>query len=446
MVLEELGNSLKASLNRLLTSITVDKKLIEQTIVDIRRALIQSDVNLQLANELADKIRKRAFEESTPKGMSKREHVIKIVYEELVNLLGKKFEPLNLNKKPFLILMAGLLGSGKTTSTVKLARYLQKQGKSVGIICADVYRPAALEQLQQLGKQINVQVYGEKGNKNPIEIIENGIKEFSKKDVIIIDTAGRHKQEEKLMKEIEEIGKKIKPDETILVIDATIGQQAKVQAEAFHKVVPIGSIMITKMDGTSKGGGALSACSVTGAKVRFIGTGEKIENLELYDPDRFVSRLLGLGDLQTLLEKVKEAEIKKESVEKIIEGKFTLQDFMEQIENIRKVGPLSQIVSMIPGFGAIKFPKDALEKQEEKMKIWKFIIQSMTKEERENPEIIDSSRIKRIAKGSGRKEEEVRELLNQYNQMKKMLKGFGGIKGLDRGQLKQLARQLGLNL
>jgi signal recognition particle subunit SRP54 len=446
MVLEELGNSLKASLNRLLTSITVDKKLIEQTIVDIRRALIQSDVNLQLANELADKIRKRAFEESTPKGMSKREHVIKIVYEELVNLLGKKFEPLNLNKKPFLILMAGLLGSGKTTSTVKLARYLQKQGKSVGIICADVYRPAALEQLQQLGKQINVQVYGEKGNKNPIEIIENGIKEFSKKDVIIIDTAGRHKQEEKLMKEIEEIGKKIKPDETILVIDATIGQQAKAQAEAFHKVVPIGSIMITKMDGTSKGGGALSACSVTGAKVRFIGTGEKIENLELYDPDRFVSRLLGLGDLQTLLEKVKEAEIKKESVEKIIEGKFTLQDFMEQIENIRKVGPLSQIVSMIPGFGAIKFPKDALEKQEEKMKIWKFIIQSMTKEERENPDIIDSSRIKRIAKGSGRKEEEVRELLNQYNQMKKMLKGFGGIKGLDRGQLKQLARQLGFNL
>jgi signal recognition particle subunit SRP54 len=446
MVLEELGNSLKASLNRLLTSITVDKKLIEQTIVDIRRALIQSDVNLQLANELADKIRKRAFEESTPKGMSKREHVIKIVYEELVNLLGKKFEPLNLNKKPFLILMAGLLGSGKTTSTVKLARHLQKQGKSVGIICADVYRPAALEQLQQLGKQINVQVYGEKGNKNPIEIIENGIKEFSKKDVIIIDTAGRHKQEEKLMKEIEEIGKKIKPDETILVIDATIGQQAKAQAEAFHKVVPIGSIMITKMDGTSKGGGALSACSVTGAKVRFIGTGEKIENLELYDPDRFVSRLLGLGDLQTLLEKVKEAEIKKESVEKIIEGKFTLQDFMEQIENIRKVGPLSQIVSMIPGFGAIKFPKDALEKQEEKMKIWKFIIQSMTKEERENPDIIDSSRIKRIAKGSGRKEEEVRELLNQYNQMKKMLKGFGGIKGLDRGQLKQLARQLGFNL
>jgi signal recognition particle subunit SRP54 len=446
MVLEELGNGLKASLNRLLTSITVDKKLIEQTIVDIRRALIQSDVNLQLANELADKIRKRAFEESTPKGMSKREHVIKIVYEELVNLLGKKFEPLNLNKKPFLILMAGLLGSGKTTSTVKLARHLQKQGKSVGIICADVYRPAALEQLQQLGKQINVQVYGEKGNKNPIEIIENGIKEFSKKDVIIIDTAGRHKQEEKLMKEIEEIGKKIKPDETILVIDATIGQQAKSQAEAFHKVVPIGSIMITKMDGTSKGGGALSACSVTGAKVRFIGTGEKIENLELYDPDRFVSRLLGLGDLQTLLEKVKEAEIKKESVEKIIEGKFTLQDFMEQIENIRKVGPLSQIVSMIPGFGAIKFPKDALEKQEEKMKIWKFIIQSMTKEERENPDIIDSSRIKRIAKGSGRKEEEVRELLNQYNQMKKMLKGFGGIKGLDRGQLKQLARQLGFNL
>jgi len=200
------------------------------------------------------------------------------------------------------------------------------------------------------------------------------------------------------------------------------------------------------MDGTSKGGGALSACSVTGAKVKFIGTGEKIDDLELYDPDRFVSRLLGLGDLQTLLEKVKELDVKKESVEKIMEGRFTLQDFIEQIENIGKVGPLEQIAGMIPGFGAIRLPKDTLEKQEQKMKIWKYIIQSMTKAEREDPSIIDSSRIKRIAKGSGRAESDVRELLNQYRIMKKMLKGFGGIKGLGRGQMKQLAKQLGLNL
>lgn len=445
MVLDELTTGLRSAFNRLAASITVDKTLIEQTVVDIRRALIQSDVNLQLANELADKIRNRSFEEKTPAGMSKREHVVKIVYEELVNLLGKKSEPLKLIRKPSIILMAGLLGSGKTTSTMKLAKYLQKQGRNVGVIGADVYRPAALEQLEQLGKQINVPVYGDKAEKNPLKIIDNGLKEFSKKDVVIVDTAGRYKQEESLMKEIRQIGEKLKPDETVLVIDATIGQQAKAQAEAFHKAVPIGSILITKMDGTSKGGGALSACSVTNAKVKFIGTGEKIENLELYDPDRFVSRLLGLGDLQTLLEKVKEADIKKESVEKILGGKFTLQDFMEQIEGLGKVGNLQSIVSMLPGLGSMKLPKDALEKQEQKMNVWKFIIQSMTKKEKEDPSIIDASRIKRIAKGSGRKEEEVRELLNQYNSMKKMMRGFGGMKGLDRGQLKQLAKQMGMN-
>lgn len=446
MVLEELGGSLKASFNRLMASVTIDKKLIDQTVADIRRALIQSDVNLQVANGLADKIRIRALEESTPKGMSKREHVVKIVYDELVNLLGRKFEPLKLEKKPSIVLMAGLLGSGKTTSTVKLAKYLQKQGRNVGVICADVYRPAALEQLLQLGKQVSIPVYGEKGNKNPLKIIDGGLKEFAKKDVIIVDTAGRYKQEEKLMAEIRQIGNRLRPDETILVIDATIGQQAKQQAEAFHRAVPIGSVLITKMDGTSKGGGALSACSVTGAQVKFIGMGEKIENLEMYNPDRFVSRLLGLGDLQTLLEKVKEADIKKESVEKIMEGKFTLQDFIEQIEGIGKIGPLSQIANMIPGFGAIKISKEKLDEQEAKMKVWKYIIQSMTKDERNDPSIIDGSRIKRIAKGSGKQEVEVRELINQYNSMKKMLKGFGGVKGIGRGQLKQLSKQFGMNL
>ncbi len=445
MVLEELGSGLKAAFNRLTASVTVDKNLVEQTVVDIRRALIQSDVNLQMSNDLADSIRKRSLEEKTPSGMSKREHVVKIVYEELVRLLGTKFESLKLEKKPSVILMAGLLGAGKTTSTMKLARYLQKQGRNVGVIGADVYRPAALTQLRQLSKQINVPVYGEEGTKNALKIVDAGMKEFSKKDVIIIDTAGRYRQSEELMEEIKQIGNKVKPDETVLVIDATIGQQAKAQAEAFHKAVPIGSILITKMDGTSKGGGALSACGVTGAKVKFIGMGEKMENLEAYDPDRFVSRLLGLGDLQTLLDKVKELDIKKESVEKIMEGKFTLQDFIEQIDNIGKVGPLSQIAGMIPGFGAIKLPKDMLEKQEKKMKVWKFLIQSMTPKEREDPSIIDGNRIKRIAKGSGRKEEEVRELLNQYGTMKKMMKGLGGIRGMGSGQLKQLAKQMGMN-
>lgn len=446
MVLESLGNSLKSAFNRLVTSMTVDKKVIEEVVADIRRSFLQSDVNVQLANELAEKIRKRSLEEKTPSGMTKREQVLKIVYEELVNFLGREFEPLKLIKKPSIILMAGLLGSGKTTSVAKLARYLQKQGHKVGVICADVYRPAGLEQLQQLVQQINVPVYGEKNEKDPIKIIKNGLREFSKKDVIIVDTAGRHRQAEELMQELKQIHDVLKPDETILVIDGTIGQSAKVQAEAFHKVAPIGSILVTKLDGTSKGGGTLSACSVTGAKVKFIGTGEKLDDFEVYNPERFVSRLLGLGDLQTLLEKAKEAEIKPEKVEKIVEGKFSLQDFMSQLESIQKMGSLKSMLGMIPGFGMLKVPEDVLEKQEEKMKSYRYIIQSMTPQERENPEIISGSRIKRIAKGSGRSESEVRELLTQYNQMKKIIKQLGGMKGLQRGELKKLAQQFGFKL
>lgn len=426
MVLEGLATSLRSAFNRLITSMTVDRKVIEEVVTDIRKSLLQSDVNVQLANELADKIRKRSLEERIPAGMTKREQVLKIVYEELVNFLGKEFEPIKITKKPFTILMIGLLGGGKTTSCAKIAKYFQKQGYKVGMICADVYRPASLDQLQQLGQKINVPVYGEKNEKDPIKIVRNGIKEFSKKDVIIIDTAGRHKKEEKLMEEMKEIGEAIKPDETILVIDASIGQVAKTQAEAFHKTVPIGSIMITKLDGTAKGGGALSACAATGAKVKFIGIGEKIEDFEVYNPKRFVSRLLGLGDLETLLEKAKEAEIKPEKVERIVEGKFTLQDFLEQIESIGKMGSLAGIARLIPGLSLANIPEELFEMQESKLKKFKVIIQSLTKEERENPEIIDSSRIRRCAKGAGVSEGDVRELLTQYNQLKKITKMIKG--------------------
>ncbi|MEM7821807.1 MAG: signal recognition particle receptor subunit alpha [Candidatus Aenigmatarchaeota archaeon] len=442
-MLEGLGKGIKSAFNRILTSVSVDKKIIEEVIVEIRRCLIQADVNLQLANSLADNMRKRAFEEKTPAGMTKREHVLKIVYEELLKFLGEKFEPLEIKKRPFIILLVGLLGGGKTTSCAKIARYLQKQGYGVGMICGDVYRPASLEQLRQLGEKINVPVYGEKG-KPPIQTIKEGIKEFYKKDVIIVDTAGRHKQAKKLMEEIKEIAEEIKPDETILVVDASLGQAARIQAEAFSKAVPIGSIMVTKFDGTAKGGGALSACIATGAKVRFLGTGEHLEDFEVYDPRRFVSRLLGLGDLQTLLEKAKEAEIKPEKIEKIIEGKFTLQDFYDQIEGIRKMGSLSKIISLIPG--SINLPDDLIKKQEEKMKSYKYIIQSMTNEEREDPNIITESRIKRISRGSGRAESEVRELLQQYNQMKKIMKSFGGKVGIERGALKDIAKRFGFKI
>jgi|GEM_PF-227947 len=331
-----------------------------------------------------------------------------------------------------------------TTSIAKLARYFQKQGLRPALVALDYHRPAAPEQLKQLGDQIKVPVHIQP-NKNPYDAAIEGMKKFEKYDVIIFDTAGRNALDKELADELKKLGEIIKPDEVILTIPADLGKVAKKQSEEFNKLVGITGIFITKMDGTAKAGGALAACSATKAKVKFIGTGEHIEDFEVYDPERFVSRLLGLGDLQTLLEKAKEAEIKPEKVEKIVEGKFTLQDFMEQIEAMQKMGPLGKIAQMIPGLG-MKLPEDLMEKQEEKMKHYKHIIQSMTKEERENPEIINASRIKRIAKGSGRPEAEVRELLQQYEQMKKLMKMLGGKAGLERGALGKMMKQFGLKI
>jgi signal recognition particle subunit SRP54 len=313
------------------------------------------------------------------------------------------------------------------------------------LVALDYHRPAAPEQLQQLGNQINVPVFIHP-DKNPYEAAKEGLNKFAKYDTIIFDTAGRNALDAELASELKKLGELIKPDEVLLAVPADLGKVARIQSEEFNKLVGITGIFITKMDGTARAGGALAATSVTGAKVKFIGAGEKIEDFEVYNPERFVSRLLGLGDLQTLLEKAKEAEIEPEKAEKIIEGKFTLQDFYDQIEATQKMGPLSQIASMIPGMGTMKLPEGLMEKQEEKMKHYKHIMQSMTKGEKETPEIISVPRIKRIAKGSGRPESEVRELLQQYEQMKKMMKMLGGKAGLERGALGKLAKQLGLKL
>ncbi|MEM5811575.1 MAG: signal recognition particle receptor subunit alpha [Candidatus Aenigmatarchaeota archaeon] len=433
---------IKKIINRLTTTLTIDKNIIEESLTEIRKELIKADVNIKLVDELIEKIRKRAYEEKIA-GLTKREHLIKIIYEELTNLIGKEYEEIKITKKPFVMMFVGLFGSGKTTTVVKVARYYQKKGYNVGIIAADIYRPAAVEQLKQMTTKINVPVFFEE-KKNVVEIIKNGIKEFGKKDIILIDTAGRHKDENSLMNEIKEICENIKVDEIFLVIDASIGQAAKAQAEAFYKVAPFGSVIVTKLDGTAKAGGALSACTIANAKIRFIGTGEKIDDLEIFNPRRFISRMIGLGDLETLLEKVKGIDIKEKSVEKVVEGKFDLNDFIEIIESTSKIGSLEQIINMIPGIGMLKVDTKKIEEQEKKIKVWKYIYQSMTPEERANPDIINESRIKRIAKGSGRKEEEVRELLNQYYQTKKLMKSFGGIKGLSRGELKNLMKMIKL--
>lgn len=438
---DTLGKGLSDLIRKLVTGTSIDKKSVEEILAELKKILLQSDVNMKLADELVSRIRKKTLEEKIPAGLTLREYVLKVVYEELVSLLGGAPSSLAGKKR---IMLVGLFGSGKTTSIGKLAKYFLKQGLKPALVALDFYRPAAPEQLQQIGKQIGVPVYIH-NKKDPFEAAKTALENLSKFDVLIFDTSGRNALDKQLADELKKLSQIIKPDEVLLTIPADLGKVARVQAEEFHKLAGVTGVIITKMDGTAKAGGALAATSVTGAKVKFIGTGEHLDNLEIYDPTRFVSRLLGLGDLQTLLEKAKEAEIKPEQAQKMIEGKFTLQDFMEQIEAMGKMGPIQQIAGMIPGLGG-RIPEDLLKKQEEKMKKYKFIIQSMTKNERMNPDLVTGIRVARIAKGSGCSETEVRELLNQYNQMKKMMKTFGGKAGLERGQLKNLAKQFGFKL
>ena len=429
MVLEVLGEALNKALKKL-TKGVVDEKLIKEIVRDIQRALIAADVNIELVFQLSKNIEKRALEEKLPKGVSRKEHIIRIVYDELTKILGEEPEKIHLKpSESTIFLMIGIQGSGKTTTTGKLARFFQKRGFKVGVVCSDTWRPGAYQQLQQYCSPYNIEVFGDPEEKDAINLAKNGVKHFRKKknDIIIVDTAGRHKEEKGLIEEMKKISKAVNPDEIILVIDGTIGQQAMAQAKAFSKAAPVGSIIVTKLDGSAKGGGALSSAATTKAKIKFIGEGEKIDDIEEFDPKKFVSRLLGLGDLETLLKKVKEAateEIDEKYAEKFMTGKFNLRDMYKQLEMISNMGSLQKIMQMIPGMG-FNLPKDVLETSEEKLKIYKIVMDSMTEKELEKPKIINYSRIKRISKGSGRNEKDVRELLNQYNMMKKMFKQFG---------------------
>ncbi len=323
-------------------------------------------------------------------------------------------------------MLIGIQGSGKTTGAVKLARFYQKRGLKVAIICTDTYRPGAFEQLKQLADKANITTFGMKEEKKPDKIAKNGLTILKQEgfDIIIVDTAGRHKNERDLMDEMSKLSNTIKPDEVMLVIDGTIGQQAALQASAFKQATQIGSIYVTKLDGSAKGGGALSAVAATDSKIKFIGTGEKIDDIEQFIPANFVGRLMGMGDIQTLIERVKEAEltIPKGKAKDILQGKFTLKDMYEQMEAIRKMGPLQKIWSMVPG--GYNMSDDMFDIAENKLDSWRYIIQSMCKNEIENPKIIDSSRIRRIARGSGRSEKDVKELFSQYAQMRKMMKSM----------------------
>ena len=434
----DLGKSLSNLVRKILSRTTVDAESIEALIKGLQRILLQADVDVGLVFNLSQNIRRRCLKEKIPPGLTLREQVMKVVYDELVKLLGEKQAGLTGKKR---IMLVGLFGSGKTTTAAKLARYFQKQGLRPAMICSDYHRPAAPEQLMQLGNKIHVPVHVSR-ERDPYKALKEGLGKFKKYDTIIIDTAGRDALDKELAEELKKMYKIGQPDEVLLVIPADIGKIAGKQAQEFNKLVGITGIIVTRMDGTAKGGGALSACSVTKAKVKFIGTGEKLEDLEVYDPVRFVSRLLGMGDLQTLLEKAREAELKEDDVKKILSGRFSLQDFYDQITGVQKMGSLSSITNLIPGL-SYSLPEELLQVQEEKLKKWKVAIQSMTKEERENPEIIHSSRIKRIAKGAGVTQKDVRELLKHYERVKKIMKKLGKMKELKKGKLLQLVKRLG---
>ena len=441
-MLGNLGKNLTKTMKKLAGMTIIDEEVVKEVIKDIQRALIQSDVNIKLVLNLSKTIEDRALNEEPPKGVTAKEHVIKIVYDELVHLLGDKAAEVEIEKKPYKILFVGLQGSGKTTTIGKMARYLQKKGFNPAIICTDTWRPAAYEQLRQLTENLNLSLYGDPDNNDALDLARKGLKEFKKQDLIIVDTAGRHKEEKDLLEEMEQISAVVEPDEVMLVIDGTIGQQAKEQALAFSKTTKIGSIVITKLDGSAKGGGALSAVAEIGAPIKFIGTGERIEDLEVFDPERFISRLLGMGDIRSLIERaeeIAEEDVDTEAMDAMLSGKFTLKDMYSQFEMMNKMGPMQQVMNMLPGMGN-KLPKNASQVTEEKLGKYKILMDSMTEHELTHPEVIKQSRVKRIARGAGMRNEDVKELLKYYQVTKKAIKGFG--KRKMGGPLGQMMRQM----
>jgi signal recognition particle subunit SRP54 len=426
MVLDRLGSSLNTALKKIFRAPVMDEKTVKELVRDIQRALLQADVNVKLVLEVSKRIEGRALKEKVPPGVSRREHVVKVVYEELTRFLGEKPASLKIETaKRMILMLVGIQGSGKTTASGKLAKYFQKRGLKTALVCTDTYRPGAYDQLKQLADRAKIPVYGEPKEKKSEKIALRSLKQFQDYDLVIIDTAGRHKEEKGLINEMKRLEKAIKPDETILVIDGTIGQQAAVQARAFHEATPIGSILVSKLDGSARGGGALSAVAAIGAPIKFISAGEKLGDIEPFVPSRFVGRLLGMGDLQSLVDKVRDAEVKvpEKKVRAFLSGKFTLTDMYEQFESMKKVGPLRHLLKMIPGM-SYNIPEEQMNMAEDALKRWRVIIQSMTPKEREKPKILSSSRIRRVAQGSGTTEKEVKELIKQYNNMRKVMKTF----------------------
>jgi len=425
-MLGRLGSALQQAIQRVIRSGPADKELIKQLKNEMLKALLEADVNFDLAAQIVNEVERRSLELKLPEGLSRKKSVISIVYDVLTEFLGAKHYPLKLHpNKPTIIMLVGIQGSGKTTTTAKLAKYIKKRGKKVAVVTADNFRPGAYEQLKQLCDPLSVPVYGDPQNKNAVKIAVNGVKKFlnEKYNVILVDTAGRHKEEASLLKEMKEISNKIHPDEIILVIDGNIGQAAYEQASAFAQTTAIGSIIVTKLDGSSKGGGALSAAAAAKVPIKFIADGENIDALEEFNPKSFVGRLIGIGDLEGLLKEVQEFEKlpTKEEAMSMLSGKISFRQMMELLDSFSSLGKIKRMLSMIPGLG-MTIDDEMLNVSKENMKRFKVIMSSMTDEELDGKVKLNASRIKRIAYGSGRNINEVKELINQHKTVAQLVK------------------------
>ncbi|MGC8479690.1 MAG: signal recognition particle receptor subunit alpha [Candidatus Micrarchaeia archaeon] len=416
----DLGEGLRKAIAKLQGSTIIDLKTIREFNKELQRALISADVELKLVSELTKKIENAAVKEKMPDGVSPKDYITNMVYEELVKLMGKSYEA---EIKPKRILMLGMYGAGKTTTSGKLAKFYQDRGLSVGLICCDVARPAAYEQLETLAKQVNVSFFGIKNEKNVRKIISEGMKVLKDRKVVICDSSGRSALDEVLIKEIKEISDEFKPNEKFLVISADIGQVAGKQAYEFNNAIGLTGVIVTKMDGSGRGGGALSAVNAAKANITFIGVGEKMNSLEQYNSEKFVGRLLGVPDIESLIKNVNEA-IKEANVkpEEMNPEELNFNTFYTQLKTMSKMGPMKNMLGMM---GVSDLPKNVVEQGEEKLARYKVIIGSMTNEERNNDKLLkDHGRITRIAKGSGTQEKDVRMLISEFNKMKKFYEMF----------------------
>ena len=431
MVLQELGQKLKDALNKLNKSDNIDQKLLKEMLTTLSIALIKSDVNLHLVKKLTTNIQSK-FDEIQEETGNKKLMIQKAVVKELQNMLTSKKKAYTMVRgKPNVVMFVGLQGSGKTTTCTKYANFYQKKGWKVGLVCADTFRAGAFDQLKQNATKCRIPFYGSYTEMDPVKIAEEGVSYFKKLkyEIIIVDTSGRHKQEAALFEEMKQVSAATSPNDIIFVIDSHIGQACHAQAEAFKKTVDIGSVIITKLDGHAKGGGALSAVAATESPIIFIGTGEHFEDFEQFNPESFIKRLLGMGDIKGLFEKVQEV-ISKESQEKLTKnlakGILSLRDMRDQYTSVMKMGPLDKVMNMIPGMSNI-MPEGSEKEATKKMKKYLCIMDSMTDGELDGKQKIDESRIKRIARGSGALIVEVQILLNEYKNFQKMVGKMGGL-------------------